>query len=220
MPVEWTGDGTPADGLRIERNLALLLTDLALEAPTRALPTIGMARTWHRRIFDGVAPPVAYFAGGIRDSDPMEPELVDYEVEVRGRIGVARGVAAAAVWNELAAFRKTLREQVAEADQLYPIATSGNLVVPGDRVIELCAWSHGEWVRIHPFVNGNGRTARIWANWVALRYGLPAFIRLRPRPAGDTYASAAERSMSGDHRYMEIELTRQLSAYLASGGTS
>ncbi|MCF8475569.1 MAG: Fic family protein [Pseudolabrys sp.] len=38
-------------------------------------------------------------------------------------------------------------------------------------VIDLCAWIHSEWVRIHPFANGNGRSARLWANYIAMRYG-------------------------------------------------
>jgi Fic family protein len=54
-------------------------------------------------------------------------------------------------------------------------------------------------VRIHPFANGNGRTAREWANWAAMRYGLPPFVRLRPRPKGLAYAAAAHASMRGDH---------------------
>lgn len=60
--------------------------------------------------------------------------------------------------------------------------------------------SYGEWARIHPFANGNGRIARLWANWCAMRYGLPPFLRLRPRPEGDRYARAAGDSMAGDHR--------------------
>jgi len=60
--------------------------------------------------------------------------------------------------------------------------------------------AHGEWARIHPFANGNGRTARLWANWCALRYGLPLFVRLRPRATGSLYAAAAADSMAGDHR--------------------
>ena len=64
-------------------------------------------------------------------------------------------------------------------------------------VIELCAWVHAEWVRIHPFANGNGRTARLWVNCLAMRYGLPAFMPLRPRP-GDDYDAASERAMLGD----------------------
>jgi hypothetical protein len=47
-------------------------------------------------------------------------------------------------------------------------------------IVDLCAWIHAEWVRIHPFANGNGRTARLWANCLALRYDLQPFIRLRP----------------------------------------
>lgn len=217
MPIEWSGDGTPADALQIERNLAELLGDLREDAARRDLPTIGMAREWHRRIFQGVSVPVPYFAGGIRDSDPSEPELVDYEVAVRGPAGVASAVRAAEVPAALASFRDVLRSKVSHLDQLHPYVDLGVVTGPLDSVMKLCAWVHGEWVRIHPFVNGNGRTARIWANWIALRYGLPAFVRLRPRPFGDRYASAAERSMAGDHRYIEVEMYRLLEAYLGSG---
>lgn len=63
-------------------------------------------------------------------------------------------------------------------------------------VLDVCAWTHAEWVRIHPFANGNGRIARLWANRLALRYGLPPFIRLRPRPDCG-YASAATAAMKG-----------------------
>ena len=54
---------------------------------------------------------------------------------------------------------------------------------------------HGEWVRIHPFANGNARTARVWAAWIALRYGLPVFVTVKPRPNDAAYAQAAFASM-------------------------
>jgi Fic family protein len=57
-------------------------------------------------------------------------------------------------------------------------------------------------VRIHPFANGNGRTARLWANFIAMRYGLPPFVTLRPRP-GDDYGAAAAAAMDGDWRPTE-----------------
>ena len=63
-----------------------------------------------------------------------------------------------------------------------------------DAVLDLCAWAHAEWVRIHPFANGNGRAARLWANFIAVRYGLPPFVRLRPRPDGG-YAEAGMKAM-------------------------
>lgn len=53
--------------------------------------------------------------------------------------------------------------------------------------------------RIHPFANGNGRTARLWANAIAMRFGLPPFVRIRPRPGG-AYGRAAAAAMTGDQR--------------------
>ena len=64
------------------------------------------------------------------------------------------------------------------------------------------AIAHGEWIRIHPFANGNGRTARLWANWVSVRYALPVFVAPQPRPAGTAYAAAASASRRGDHQPM------------------
>jgi len=64
-------------------------------------------------------------------------------------------------------------------------------------IIDLRAWAHAKWIRIHPFANGNGRTARLWANWLALRYSLPPFIRLRPRP-DKGYGDASGKAMQGD----------------------
>ena len=52
-------------------------------------------------------------------------------------------------------------------------------------------------MRIHPFANGSGRTARIWVNAIAMRYGVPAFLRLRPRP-NRGYSAASVAAMQGD----------------------
>ena len=73
-------------------------------------------------------------------------------------------------------------------------------------VTTLAATVHGEWVRIHPYANGNGRTARLWAGWLALRYGLPIFVTVKPRPGDADYALSSRMSMgrpphfTGDHR--------------------
>lgn len=56
--------------------------------------------------------------------------------------------------------------------------------------VRLAAWAHAEWICIHRFANGNGRTARMWANFLFMRYGLPPVIHLRPRRAGSTHSLA------------------------------
>jgi fido (protein-threonine AMPylation protein) len=38
-----------------------------------------------------------------------------------------------------------------------------------DAILDLATWAHPEWVRMHPFGNGNSRTAPIWANLLLLR---------------------------------------------------
>lgn len=40
--------------------------------------------------------------------------------------------------------------------------------------IELAAWTHAEFVKIHPFPDGNGRTSRLIMNYQLMANGLPA----------------------------------------------
>jgi len=165
------------------------------EAERREAPTAELALGWQRRVFDGVPLPVDYYAGEVRDKGPRYPELIGYEV----RVGPFRGLPSSEVPAALERFESQVQRAVRLLDREVPVGG-----VPEDpgvlgSVVTLCTMTHGEWVRIHPFANGNGRTARLWANWSALRYGLPPFVRLRPRPAGDRYARAAADSMQGDH---------------------
>lgn len=175
--------------------------------PARVTSTVSLAHDWHRAIFAGVGSvPAANYLGTPRGS--ADPDLADYEVELAdpftGQV-LAQGVPAAAVAGELAAFDAALATATDTLDPVMPLgqppANSNELRA----VVELAAVVHGEWVCIHPYANGNGRTARTWANWVAMRYGLPPFVRIKPRPDGLLYGQAAQRSMGlppdfrGDH---------------------
>jgi fido (protein-threonine AMPylation protein) len=97
-------------------------------------------------------------------------------------------------------------------DRALPIGKELN-VDEHDAVIDLCAWAHAEWVRIHPFANGNGRTARLWANFVAMRYGLPPFVRLRPRP-DDGYGEAGIKAIRGEWQATAMAFRRMLKRFL------
>ena len=122
-----------------------------------------------------------------------QPGLETIEVAV----GDYTGVLAPRVESELNALFDELNIALATLDAALPPGHLPNASELG-AVLDLCAFAHAEWVRIHPFANGNGRTARLLANGLAMRYGLPPFVRLRPRPGGEAYARAGEAAMRGD----------------------
>jgi fido (protein-threonine AMPylation protein) len=173
-----------------------------------------MAQEWHRRVYDQIPLPVNYYAGETRDSDPEYPELYGYEVSV----GPSHGLLSQFVPDALATFERQAQSAVEILDGVIAAGAKPARNAEGHAVLTLCAFVHGEWVRIHPFANGNGRTARLWANWAALRYGLPPFVTIRPRPPGDPYGAAAMHSMRGDHRTMAVVFNQMLRDRLSRGG--
>jgi hypothetical protein len=204
---DWADDH-PADAARIGANCGLLLTDLAAAAAQRALPTLADACQWHRRIYDGCAVPAAGYVGNFR-GDPAHPELADYEVGIGAMLpdGLPEkvGVWAADVAGALAGFIAGVHAALGVVDPAIPVGSRPSTVDELREVVTLTAEVHGEWARVHPFANGNGRIARVWAAVLALRYGLPVFVTLKPRPGDIAYARAATRSMGrppdfdGDH---------------------
>ena len=84
--------------------------------------------------------------------------------------------------------------------------------------IELAAWTHAEFVRIHPFTDGNGRTSRLIMNYQLMCGGfLPINIntqdRVRYYECLDEYASNRKLAPFADF-VAELEESRILS-YLA-----
>ncbi len=166
MAVAWNQDRAE-DRALIESNIAGVLQKIAEDAGVRKSPTVVMAQEWHRQIYRGASLPVPYYAGEIRDSDPAYPELMGYEVGV----GSARGVPSRRVPEELSTFEHSMGSAVDKLDALLPVGARPTEESQLYSILTLVALSHGEWIRIHPFANGNGRTARLWANWCALRMG-------------------------------------------------
>jgi fido (protein-threonine AMPylation protein) len=210
----WNED-PPGYGPRLTANVTSLNARLAAQAPLRRVPSLADPQQWHRDIYDAVPVPVAYYLGEWRDSDPACPHLVDYEVQV----GPMRGVRAAEVPGELAVFEQRMQNATALLDAVIPPRTPPSTTGVLGEVVRLCAFAHGEWVRIHPFANGGGRTARTWVNWIGLRYRLPSFVAIKPRPAGIAYQAAAMKSMANDHRETE-QLFEQLLKAAAGAASS
>jgi hypothetical protein len=170
------------------------------------VPTVEAARRWQRDARAGLTVPDKKYVGRFRGETGLKT--------MRVWVGAREGAPPERVASELAAFERTLQRAVAALDARYPPGEA--LDIDGfAAVIDLCAWAHAEWVRIHPFANGSGRTARIWANALLMRYGLPPVIRLRPRPDRG-YGDAGVAAMNGDWRPTAAVFRRMLAEFLAA----
>ncbi|HUZ87535.1 MAG TPA: Fic family protein [Candidatus Baltobacterales bacterium] len=162
-------------------------------------------RGWHRDVNAEVNTDSGYPLGEFRGSG-----VTKVLRECNVAVGNLPGVLAERVAAELRRFEESLSRRLVNLDAESP----GDVSEPAAllRVVELASFGHGEWVRIHPFADGNGRTARILSNWILVRYGLPPVLRLRPRPDSIDYANASKQSMAtGDHRLIERYILDQLS---------
>lgn len=178
------GRGQPA----VAKNLTQVLRDIRDSAQRREAPTLEAARKWQSDAMAGLEVPKPEFVGRFRGEPGAKANRV--------WIGSIEGAPPADVARQLTHFERRLQRAVAALDERYP--ADRELDADGvAAVIDLGAWAHSEWVRIHPFANGNGRTARMWANSLLMRYGLPPVVRLRPRSDGG-YDAAGARAMAGD----------------------
>ena len=198
-----------ADSAQLRRNLASVRQAIVESANRREKPSLELVREWHRQIMEGLDVPDAAYVGRFRG----EPG-----VHVDVSIGAADGVAYREVKTQLEDFEKRLQSIVAALDDLHPPSARLDPDTIA-AVADLAGWAHAEWVRIHPFANGNGRTARMWANFLLQRFALPPVMRLRPRPQGD-YAAAGARAMAGDWEPTARLILRMLSALRPAGSTT
>ena len=90
-----------------------------------------------------------------------------------------------------------------------------NLLVSAtvEEVIDLAAWAHDRLVWIHPFNDGNGRTARLLADFIFRKARLP-YIR-DWGAVGDEYKKMIHRSLKeSDLKYQKLFLAQRLLARL------
>ena len=74
--------------------------------------------------------------------------------------------------------------------------------------VELATWLHNNLVQIHPFTDGNGRTARLLMNWVLLRKKFPpVVINVQNK---EQYYYVIESADRGDQKPFAVFLAKQL----------
>jgi len=83
-----------------------------------------------------------------------------------------------------------------------------------EELISLIAYSHHRLVFIHPFKNGNGRTARLFANFLAMKNGFKP-IQLYYREGEDRkfYIEAIKEADKGNLTKLEALIRRELEPF-------
>ena len=213
-PPPWTEDAR--DSPLIARNVAQLDAEFAARRGHREPFGLAIPATWHVQIHNGCQHiPVADYVGNFRGARRMHIDR--YEV----RFDRLQGVLAPQVADALAVFERNVQATLRRFDQDIAspdAATSARL----NLLLEDVAVLYAEWIRIHPFADGNGRTARLLANWLTTRYWQPLVFPGRPPVDKDKLIAATAPAVdpgTQDHRPLVRLLRRRLAdARLASSG--
>lgn len=217
MPGAPWNDDDPNDRRRLAANATALVSELRRDAGNTIVDLPEVLR-WHQRLYEGCRVPVPDYIGHLR-GDADIPELIDYEVGLGPQqpdgLPENVGIWSADVPDAAATLLRGAHAAVTQLDTSLPPGTRPRDVEHLDAVIALAAALHGHWVRIHPFANGNGRTARVWVAWLCARYALPTFVSVKPRPDDIAYARASRASMGRPPDFVgDDSLTRAVFAHM------
>ena len=185
MPSDWDEDSPELDA-----NIASVVERVRSDSLARKPLSLALIKSWHVDLMKGLVVDDPAYVGRFRG----ESGVAGYEVG----IGSHEGVPSHKVAAEVLEFEAWLQSEVDTLDKKYP--TPASLTAAGiQEVVDLAAKAHSTWVFIHPFANGNGRTARLLANSIFLRHGLGLPVTPRPRPLGP-YELASSAAMLGNWR--------------------
>lgn len=149
----------------------------------------GDIRSWHLKLFSAIVP-VHYYAGNYRSDDPRHPCL-NIDVQVGGRPGAPYRL----VPEMMRQFSGKMSDNTVATDGF--VARSRGDIERSKAAIQLAAVCAGRLIQIHPFINGNGRVARLLMCFFLNRYGLKMPFFALGRPPLD-YPSASAACMIGD----------------------
>ena len=185
---EWKNEEEPLDKLgSIVTGAAAIYEFILRQNQKKYLLNHGHLKTWHDQLFRGVVP-LRYYAGNYRSADKRHPCL-NVDIAVAG----IPGSPFQEVPSRMAQFSETLETATIETDKFVQAQESPELRLKA--AAQLATIAAGNIIRIHPFLNGNGRIARLTANFFFHRYGfrMPFYVS---RPSVWTeYGTACKAAM-------------------------
>lgn len=129
--------------------------------------TLASIQAFHRMMFEDIWPD---FAGRLRGPDAGH-------VATNVSFGNYRGTRFEDIPNACEELSHQIEALLRQLDAAYSRIGRKELKA---EVARVAAYAHCELVRIHPFVNGNGRTSRACISYFMARYGFLAISYARP----------------------------------------
>jgi fido (protein-threonine AMPylation protein) len=191
MPL--VGEAITLGMLRVERWLVQRASSVELN--------LEIVQAFHRLTFQDVFPD---FAGRLRGPAPRYiPRNVSFG-NYRGEVYERVPAACAELFAHVPGLIRQLDDlQAGLGDDDFD-----------EQVLRVAAFVHCELIRIHPFVNGNGRTARSCINYFARRYGV--YPLPFGRPQGD-YLEANRSWLQGRAIEHFVDFLRPMWRRIAAG---
>jgi fido (protein-threonine AMPylation protein) len=156
---------------------------------------------WHYNVF-GQFVPLSYYAGNYRQENAKFPCLA-VNVHVSGVLGHEFSQVQESM-SELEAKTRTSFAQI-ELAQSAPLNERIKLIAFATAALV------GEFIRGHPFLNGNGRTSRLLWMWALWRFNIRPQFRIHPRP-GTPYSQIMAAAMRGDDGPLALNILGFLAA--------
>lgn len=190
------------DSKTLDRNLEAAYVAATESATLRGHADAALVKTWHSIMMFGLQVPDPKYVGAFRGEKGLEL--------VQVWVGRCPGSPPDKVGDEICRFLEDSNQTLAILDRAIPVGTLPDTEEKLSAVLRAAALVHARWVQIHPFANGNGRTARLLANWLLIRYGIPAFVVLRPRPSGFGYSQASRDALCHGELEKTVRVFRQM----------
>lgn len=207
VPFPWDPD-LPANQNSIQSNYDALSVKVIDAGLSGTRPTDAMVRSWHKQSVRGVRLAEPAIAGGYRGEGPSTGQLATYLNGVNGVPGAPAAEVRALVDRFFVELDARLDDLDARGDGGATLAD-----IYAD-VVRTAAWVHGQWVRMHPFADHNGSTARLLTINVGLLYGVHFKLPGKPRTDMPSpglvldYNLAASSQMLGNDQNMVVVLDR------------
>jgi len=214
LRVELTYTSNAIEGNTLTRQETALVVDKGVGIEGKSLKEV-LEASGHAKAFDYIE----QFVSGNR-KDITEKTILEIHERILGSIDSTNAGHYRSVPVRIAGSRAVMPNYLKVPDLMADFASWLGSTNP-DHPVKIAADAHFKLVSIHPFVDGNGRTARLLMNLLLMQAGYPpAIIRPEDRSA---YISALETaqtdgSMDGYYECVFAAVSRSLDIYLEAGG--